>query len=873
VPLGDGPPPPAPEGTGPPDVTVVDAHTGASHVRRGWGRAPADARGPSSGALPAAPAPAGLPSWAGSVGSSAGGEWYGGRGSLDAARVGPGWAGLREWSDDDDDRCSLDPDSHALTPQQIAGLESWIATGEGADADPLVCALAAQQYAEDLDDAWYLSPAGPGRHLHSHEPPASAFQSAQEAWRTESGREDPAGARGSPARAPERDGRRGLMAARGVCRRWRDVADDVAGRWGCFASGMRHAGAPDAGAPDAGAPGTSHKSASSWATQRHRRATDSSGAPTVGEDGAGPSPREPPPAWRVWEARGRGLHHLAATGGAGAMRACAAGEDVDAEDASPARLTPLLVAVGAGDVACVAALLGLGADPNKPTSLAASARSPLAVAAGSGHAGVVRSLVRAGARVDVPDADGATPLHAACAGGRGAAVALLLGEGAAGDVADRSGATPLLRAAEGGHDGVVRSLLDRGAPRLDATDETGLTPLVAAAAGGHLGAVEALVAAGARVDGRGGRETALMAAARGGHEGTVRALLGAGASPACADPDGRTALALAAAAGHLGTVAALVGAGAAVDRDDREGNTPLMAAAAAGHAAVVAELAGAGADPNWVNVSWTGPLLLAASGGHAGAVAALLAAGAEVDVNPLACSCSPLLAAAEQGHAEVADLLIAAGASVDAEDLNGYTPLMAAAAHGHGAVFKALLGAGAAVGRQCDTGCTALTLAAGEGHEEVVRALIDAGAPVDLPSTVEQATPLLSAAFFGHASIARELLRSGADVNWADAKGFTALAKAAARGHVEVCRLLLAAGADVDRRDFLSGSTPLILAAERGHLGAVEALIEAGADPHVKSAFNKTALEYVRSSEARGGSRDRERLVTLLRGDVVVSPP
>jgi hypothetical protein len=85
----------------------------------------------------------------------------------------------------------------------------------------------------------------------------------------------------------------------------------------------------------------------------------------------------------------------------------------------------------------------------------------------------------------------------------------------------------------------------------------------------------------------------------------------------------------------------------------------------------------------------------------------------------------------------------------------------------------------------------------------------------------------------GNVENVRALLDGGADVNYANHKGVTALQKAALKGYAGIVKLLLERGADVNARQD-SGTTALIISAAKGHADVVKALLEAGADPNLK---------------------------------------
>ncbi len=78
------------------------------------------------------------------------------------------------------------------------------------------------------------------------------------------------------------------------------------------------------------------------------------------------------------------------------------------------------------------------------------------------------------------------------------------------------------------------------------------------------------------------------------------------------------------------------------------------------------------------------------------------------------------------------------------------------------------------------------------------------------------------------------LIESGADVNWRDSIGETALFGAAAAGqYLEVVRYLLSVGASCNMVESTIGYTPLHWAASHGNLETIQILVEAGADPTV----------------------------------------
>jgi ankyrin repeat protein len=92
---------------------------------------------------------------------------------------------------------------------------------------------------------------------------------------------------------------------------------------------------------------------------------------------------------------------------------------------------------------------------------------------------------------------------------------------------------------------------------------------------------------------------------------------------------------------------------------------------------------------------------------------------------------------------------------------------------------------------------------------------------------------LHGAAWCGDLEEVTRLVEGGANVNWRDSIGETALFGAASWGHVEVVRYLIGVGADCNIAESSIGYTPLHWAASHGNLETIKALVEAGADPTV----------------------------------------
>lgn len=116
---------------------------------------------------------------------------------------------------------------------------------------------------------------------------------------------------------------------------------------------------------------------------------------------------------------------------------------------------------------------------------------------------------------------------------------------------------------------------------------------------------------------------------------------------------------------------------------------------------------------------------------------------------------------------------------------------------------------------------------------------------------------LLEASETGDYGAVRSLIEAGADVNYQDGFGNTALFYSALRSHIDVMRLLVGAGADVAATN-VDGSTPLMAAVLSGKLEPVQILLHSGADPRVPNNHGYTPLQAAED-------RDFSDIAALLR--------
>lgn len=246
--------------------------------------------------------------------------------------------------------------------------------------------------------------------------------------------------------------------------------------------------------------------------------------------------------------------------------------------------TALWVSAAEGYADVVAALLDLGADPNRANNYM---RTPLMAAALQGHHDVCKMLLDNGADMNLADENKETALYIACSSGHSSIAKVLLASGATDlNEGNAEGETPLITASWHGHQEIVEALLAHGAD-VDKQNANGKTPLIAACWRSFPDAAKALISAHAsahKVDEHG--RTALWAACRGGSAACVQVVLDHGGDPdqmddrkgafdAGAGVSSCTPLFAAAWQGHLEVVECMLKNGCDPELGDNEHRKPL----------------------------------------------------------------------------------------------------------------------------------------------------------------------------------------------------------------------------------------------------------------------------------------------------------
>jgi ankyrin repeat protein len=212
---------------------------------------------------------------------------------------------------------------------------------------------------------------------------------------------------------------------------------------------------------------------------------------------------------------------------------------------------------------------------------------------------------------------------------------------------------------------------------------------------------------------------------------------------------------------------------------------------------------------------------------------------------------TPLHKAAFIGNFSVVKLLIEAGALVDSEDkIMKETPLGLAVTRGNHEMIEYLVDQGADIHHLNKDGANMLHNAAND--KALGNYLLDKGLSIHQVERFNNCRPLNIAADRGHKALVECLVEAGADINYPDKKGNTALHVAAYyrdERYKSIVDYLLSKGARWDQTN-QKGETPLHMAAVASKSrSAIKLLLQAAGDQvksycyKMKDNYGKTAWE------------------------------
>lgn len=134
-----------------------------------------------------------------------------------------------------------------------------------------------------------------------------------------------------------------------------------------------------------------------------------------------------------------------------------------------------------------------------------------------------------------------------------------------------------------------------------------------------------------------------------------------------------------------------------------------------------------------------------------------------------------------------------------------------------------------------------LMIGAWEGKLDLMRLFISRGADINFRNANGE-TAIALAAWRGHRAVVEWLLERGARIN-APKRQWSALHYAVFAGHAELADYLIAQGADINAQS-TNGSSVLMMAVYEGHQSLARTLIEKGAERSVKNDWGDGALEW-----------------------------
>lgn len=447
--------------------------------------------------------------------------------------------------------------------------------------------------------------------------------------------------------------------------------------------------------------------------------------------------------------------------------------------------TPLIYTIKAGNTAMAELLLAHGADANANHH----DKTPLGIAAEEGQVACIELLLKAGTdATHVPDHK-RTALHLAANNNAAACIPLLI----------------------------------QAKANADAQDQNQDTPLHYAARQGHIESLQALLENGANADTKNNRQyAAIHLVAEKGFDAGVPLLKQAGADINAPLPNGYTPLHLAVTEGHNKCVATLITAGANIHAATPEGDTPLSLARKQHKHTCIKTLATSILTEKGITTFDNAALVKSIKEQDNETLRMLLEAGAIPHEDTLH------LAAALPDSSAL-DLLLATSnkANQTEESL-----LHTAAQAGSVAGIKTLLQYNADLNAKNKKGETAFVLA----KDATCKNILEAAQKLkDRGYTARNYNDgLITMAERGdHINLSR-LIDVGADINYANESGNTALHAAASIKIVTCTRKLLDAGATPNVMN-KEKKTPLMIAAKYGFTATVRALINKGADVNLSS--------------------------------------
>lgn len=197
-------------------------------------------------------------------------------------------------------------------------------------------------------------------------------------------------------------------------------------------------------------------------------------------------------------------------------------------------------------------------------------------------------------------------------------------------------------------------------------------------------------------------------------------------------------------------------------------------------------------DLNALKVKQKTEMMLAAEQGNSTELKRTFSAGDRI--NAIAPEGTAFSLALKNGHASIARILLSAGSQWQPgfADENS-SALIVAANQGFDSLVKLLIMRGAVLDHLDSEGYSALAKAAIKGHLTTLKILINAGAKVDIQPLGRSV--LMHVVEDNNMLISQQLIAAGADVNFQDEQGDSALSIARRQGYYDLDLMLVQSGA------------------------------------------------------------------------------
>lgn len=185
-------------------------------------------------------------------------------------------------------------------------------------------------------------------------------------------------------------------------------------------------------------------------------------------------------------------------------------------------------------------------------------------------------------------------------------------------------------------------------------------------------------------------------------------------------------------------------------------------------------------------------LMLAAETGDSGRIKEALEQGARI--NNFTAEDTAFSLALKNGHEAISRILLSAGSDWDIGFSKGQSSaLIVAADQGFDDIVKMLIVRSAPLEQKDENGYTALAKCAKNGHLTTLKILINAGAKVDVQP--EGRSVLMHVVEKNNMLLSQLLIAAGADLDFSDSEGDTALKIARRNGFYDLDLMLVQAGA------------------------------------------------------------------------------